>query len=113
MFIKKNQATTESFAKGIVQDYPMPNDDLGISYQEQSGRVPVKGWGINDVCHEIYYVISGTAEVYIDNEHKTIQEGDIVILLPGQKSYLIANQLKLLTITQPNWYAGQYRQIIK
>lgn len=111
MIIKKSQTTIESLGKGTIWDYPMPNDDIGISYQEHHGRVPERGWGSNTVCYEIYYIVRGNADVYIENEHDTLQEGDMVILLPGQKSYLVANHLRILTITKPNWYLEQYKEV--
>ena len=111
MIIKKQQTTVESFAKGSIWDYPIPDEQLGISYQEHNGRVPEKGWGMNTVCFEAYYIIGGTAEVCIDDEQDTIQAGDVVILKPGSKSYLIADHLRIVTITQPNWYKEQYKEI--
>ena len=111
MVIKKHQTTLESFAKGKISDYPMGDAPIGISFQEHDGRVPEKGWGINSICFEAYYVIAGSAQVFIDDENYTVEEGDVVILKPGNKSYLVAHHLKLLTITMPNWYQDQYQEV--
>ena len=113
MVIKKKSSNLEDFATGSVWDYPMEGAPVGISYQEHDGRVPEKGWGINTVCWEAFYVLDGNAEVYIDDEKDTIEKGDVVILKPDQKSYLVARKLKLLTITKPNWYKEQYQEVIK
>lgn len=111
MIIKKSQTKIEHFAKGIVFDYPMPNEKIGISYQEHNGRTPLKGWGINKVCYELYFIIGGRAEIFIDNEKEIVTKGDLVIIFPRQKSYIIANNLKLITITSPNWNQEQYLEI--
>jgi len=101
MVIKFSQTTKIPLAQGTVWDYPMPNEHLGISYQEHNGRVPQKGWGVNTACLEEYFIIDGKARVFIDNKEYEADKGDIIILEPGQKSYLIADHLKLLTITRP------------
>lgn len=49
MIIKKSKTSVENFSKGIIYDYPLPNEKIGISYQEYLSkvRVPKTGWGIN------------------------------------------------------------------
>lgn len=111
MIIKKSQTTIESFADGKVFDYPMPDEKIGISYQEHNGRAPLKGWGVNKTCYELYFIIEGKAEVFIDGEKGIVEKGDVVVIHPSQKSYLIADNLKLITITSPNWNKEQYKEI--
>ncbi|MBI2044237.1 AraC family ligand binding domain-containing protein [Candidatus Pacearchaeota archaeon] len=113
MIIKKEQANPEDWEESTILDYPMPNEKVGISSQEHQGRVPKKGWGVNTVCYEVMYVLGGTAEIYVDDEHYKVKEGDVIILQPKSKSYLIGNKLHLLTITQPNWYKEQYKEVAK
>ena len=50
MIIKKSKANVEKFGKGKIYDYPLPDEKIGVSYQEHNGRVPEKGWGINKIC---------------------------------------------------------------
>jgi len=111
MIIKKADTNIEHFAKGKIFDYPLPDGKIGISYQEHNGRVPNKGWGVNKVCYEIYFIVDGKASIFIDNEKAIIEKGDIVIIYPNQKSYIITNNLKLVTITSPNWYKKQYEEV--
>jgi len=111
MIIKKSQTITEYFAKGKVFDYPMPDERIGISYQEHNGRAPAKGWGVNQACYELYFIIDGHAEVFIDNKKEIVAKGDLVIIYPSQKSYMVANNLKLITITSPNWNKEQYKEV--
>ena len=110
MVIKKSQTKIEKFGPGLIRDYPLPDNKIGVSYQEHSGRVPEKGWGMNTKCLELYYVIEGEAEIFIDDGHEKVEVGDLIVINPNQKSYLVAKNLKLLTITSPNWYEGQYKE---
>lgn len=108
MKIQKNQSKKEKIAgEGFVWDYPVPSEEIGFSVQELNGRVPDKGKYKNKVCNEACYVIKGNGKVYIDDEEFGIKEGDIYFIKPSQKSYVIAKQMKILTITQPNWYKEQ------
>lgn len=108
MLIKKKQAKREKISKnGLVYDYPMPSKYLGIATQELNFRIPDKGWYKNKICDEICYVISGSAILFIDDKKFNIKQGDIFIIKPKQKSYLQADNLKILTITRPNWYKEQ------
>jgi hypothetical protein len=70
---------------------------------------PKKGVGKNDICTEYYYILEGSVEVWIDKIKFSALVGDIVVISPGCWSYLIAQSLKMLTITNPDWNAGQYK----
>ncbi|OGK29254.1 hypothetical protein A3D06_00835 [Candidatus Roizmanbacteria bacterium RIFCSPHIGHO2_02_FULL_40_9] len=108
MFIKKSQSTPiKTDNDSTIWDYPMPSEEQGISYQELNGRLPKKGWYKNIKCHEIFFIISGSATVTIEDETQDANEGDMVIIEPGQKHYGIYQQTKLITITTPNWYDEQ------
>ena len=51
--------------------------------------------------------MEGKGEFYIEDKQFEASEGDIVIIEVGRKSYVQAENLKMLTITQPNWYEDQ------
>ena len=113
MIIRKQQTTQEGISKNHqIWDYKLPNEKIGVSYQELNGRVPEKGWGINETCFEVYYVISGKAKANIDKNVYDIESGDLVVLEPHHKSYLEANNLQIITITNPNWLPEQYKEIL-
>jgi len=112
MFIKKSKAIIEPFANGKIFDYLLPDENIGISYQEYAnGRAPTKGWAVNKICYEIYFIVDGKAEVFLDNEHEYVEKGDLVIIKPKQKIYFIVDNLKMITITQPNFYYEQYEEV--
>lgn len=94
----------------IVYDYPLPIKNIGISYQELNGRIPQKGGSKNTICTECYYILEGNVEVWIDGVKLTAVSGDVVTIKPGCQSYLIAKDLKMITITSPDWYVEQHIQ---
>lgn len=114
MLIKKKQRTKEQFGNnGLVWDYPMPEDKIGIALQELDGRVPDSGWGRNNICYEVCYAISGTAEVFVGDRKYEVAEGDIFVIKPREKSYIIGHDLKILTVTSPNWYKEQCEILVE
>lgn len=109
MLIRKEDTVKEVDEPGVqVLDYRLPMNQIGLSYQELDARVPAKGAGVNEDCEERYYIIEGRATVWIDDQSYEAKAGDLVVIRPGQGSYLIAKNLKMLTVTSPDWYAGQH-----
>lgn len=107
MLIRANLQKIQASQYGWIWDYPMPSQDVGISYQEYNGKAPDRGWWRNKTCWESYFVVSGTATVYVDAEIHEVKNGDVIVVLPGQKTRLEARDLKIITITKPNWTADQ------
>lgn len=112
MFIRKTQTKKEQFGKnGLVWDYPMPDEKIGIAVQELNGRVPDSGWGRNNVCYEVCYVLKGTGDVFIEDKNFKVEEGDMFTINPKEKSYIVGRNLKILTATSPNWYKEQCEMV--
>lgn len=107
MVIKPNSQKIKSSAGGFIQDYVLPTEEVGISYQEYDGVAPDKGSWMNKVCWEAYYIIEGSAIIYTDGKQYDVEKGDVFIMLPGQKIRMNAYHLKIITITKPNWYPSQ------
>lgn len=107
MIIRKGETKKEGISNGIVWDYPMPSKETGLAVQELNGRVPEKGRFLNKICNEICFVIKGSCTLFLDEKKFDIYEGDVFIIKHGQKSHLIANKLKMLTITSPDWHPEQ------
>jgi len=89
-----------------IFDYPT-GDDLGFAYHELNGRAPEKGQTRNNVCDEQFYVISGTGTMVVDGESSEIAEGDLIIIDKGTAHYFTGKNLRIITITKPNWYEEQ------
>lgn len=112
MVIRKNQTTKIAATPGnIIWDYPMPSEDHGVSYQELDGPIPETGWYRNTVCHELFYIIEGTATMFIDDKKYEAGPGDVVILTPNQKHKGVYHQTKMITVTSPNWYEKQCERV--
>jgi len=43
---------------------------------------------VHTECYEIYYILSGSGEIIVDEEHSTIDEGQAVHILPNKKRQL-------------------------
>jgi mannose-6-phosphate isomerase-like protein (cupin superfamily) len=112
MIIKKENAKLEVDQPGArIFDYNLSPFQAGISYQELDGRVPESGAGRNAVCEELYYILDGSAEIWIDEVKYQAEPGDVVMIKPGSPSYLIADNLRILTITVPDWYEDQHENV--
>lgn len=112
MHIKSTKAKKIIVDEGVIFDYPMPNEELGISYQILHGRCPVKGRYLNTKVHEIYFIISGSATFFLGSKKFTIGKNDIIIVKPNTPHHLEnVKNLKFITITRPNWYPEQYKLI--
>ena len=114
MLVRKGERKKEVDTKEhVVYDYPLPSKDIGISEQELNGNVPKKGWWINKVCEEVCYVIGGSGKVFIDDENFEVNEGDLFLIKPNQKSRIEADNLRLVVISSPDWYAEQCENVKK
>ncbi len=112
MVIKKAQSIPEVSSRvAKIFDYPLVSDDVGFSYQELHGRIPESGVGKNNKCDEWYFVIEGRGEVTINGKSEVIEKGDLAVLTKKSKSFLIADNMKILTITKPNWREDQYEEL--
>lgn len=112
MIIRKARRSLEVNQTDIkIFDYPLELKNIGLSYQELNGRVPEKGAGKNTVCEECYYILEGTVQVVVDGQEFTGEPGDAIAIKPGSSSYLIAHNLKLVTVTSPDWYEDQFERI--
>ena len=57
---------------------------------------------------EIYYLLSGTGEMNIDDEHTPVREGQIILIPPGARQFIRntgSKNLVFLCIVTPRWQA--------
>lgn len=112
MLIKKSQAIKKQISEnGFVYEYQDANKNLGLAVSELNGRVPDEGTMKNKVCLEAYYVMSGSAKVFMNNEVFELSEGDIFYIEPNQEFYVEASNLKLVIPTSPAFYPEQWENI--
>jgi len=94
MLVKKEQRKEKKIAKqGTVWEYRLPSKAIGFALSELNGRVPDHGWMKNKACNEIYYVISGSGTLFIEDEKHDLKEGDVFLIEPGKKFYVLGKYL--------------------
>lgn len=113
MVIKFSDTAKISISDGTIWDYPMPEKDIGISYQKLTGRGPTKGCYLNQICHEIYFIISGAGTFHFRDKSYRVKKQDVVVVEPKTAHYIETNNLEYITITRPDWYEEQYEEIDK
>ncbi len=112
MLVKKEQRKEKQIAKeGTVWEYDLPSKIIGFALSKLNGRVPDSGWMRNKVCNEIYYVISGSGILFIEDKKYELKEGNVFLIEPGKKFYVIARNLQLVLPTAPAWYPEQWENI--
>ena len=113
MIIKKEERKEKQIAKNsFVWEYPLHNKNLGVALAKINGRFPDIGRTINRACQEIYYVIGGSGKIFIEDEEFELNEGDVFLIDPGKKYYVVGKKLVLLCPTSPEWFPEQ-QEIIK
>jgi mannose-6-phosphate isomerase-like protein (cupin superfamily) len=113
MLIRKSERKEKQLARdSFVWEYPLHNKNLGVATAKINGRFPESGRTVNKVCQEVYYVVSGSGKLFVENEEIDLGEGDIYQINSGKKYYVIGKNLVLVCPTHPEWYPEQ-QEIIK
>jgi len=112
MLIKKESRIKKQISsQGFVYEYNDGNNKIGMAVSELNGRVPDVGKMKNNLCYEAYYVISGKAKVFIENDSFELSEGDVFHIEPDVEFYVEADNLKLVVPTNPPFYPEQWENI--
>jgi len=91
-------------------EYPLGDKDINGAVIKLNGRYPEKGQVTNEVCKELVFVVEGTGRLVVGNDIQEIQQGDLALLLPGDK-YYFEGQLTMFMPCSPAWYPGQHKKI--
>jgi mannose-6-phosphate isomerase-like protein (cupin superfamily) len=59
----------------------------------------------------VFYVIEGSGEWVIEDEHFAVTATDVIVVHPGKKFYYTGN-LKQICVTAPAWEA-QYEELVR
>lgn len=90
-------------------EYPLGDKDINGAVIRLNGRYPEKGYVTNEVCKEMAYVIEGAGTLTVSQETHEIKQGDVMLLLPGEK-YYFEGQLTMFMPCSPAWYPEQHKQ---
>lgn len=113
MIVKKENRVKKQIAKdSSIWEYPIHNEKLGVALAKINGRFPDSGKTVNKVCQEIYYIISGSGKIFIEDKEFELNEEDVFLIDAGKRYYVIGENLILACSTSPDWYPEQ-QNIIK
>lgn len=88
----------------------MDNQDISGAVAEIHGRYPEKGFVRNEVFKELVYVLSGSGKIEVDGKEFQFSQGDVLLLLPGEKYYW-EGKLKIFMVTAPKFDPKQHKII--
>ena len=91
-------------------EYPMGDRDINGAVIKLNGRYPEKGYVTNEIYKELAYVIEGSGRLIAGNEIQEIEQGDLALLLPGEK-YYFEGRLTMFMPCSPAWYPEQHRRV--
>jgi mannose-6-phosphate isomerase-like protein (cupin superfamily) len=106
---RKNCSEFVAQDKAIVRELVSPRKSLIKNQSIAEVRIP-SGESVLEHFHkateEVYYILSGQGEMYLESEAETVGPGDAVIILPGQR-HKIANHCKedlvMLVVCSPGY----------
>jgi mannose-6-phosphate isomerase-like protein (cupin superfamily) len=95
--------------KAIVRELVSPRKSAIKNQSIAEVRIP-SGESVLEHFHEkteeVYYILSGQGQMYLEGETETVGSGDVIIILPGQR-HKIANHNKedlvMLVVCSPGY----------
>lgn len=94
----------------VVHEYAPMSEKIHGALVELNGRYPKQGRVVNEVCAELAYVIKGSGKLIIEDDEIEFEEGDQMLIDPGEKYYWIANATMFM-LCSPAWYPDQHRGV--
>lgn len=108
MLIRKSERDSKGDDIVSVYEYPFGNKDLDVAVAEINGLYPKEGFVINRDVDMIYYIISGDAEITVENKKYDVHEGDSLFIKKGNKYRINGKNLKAVLSSSPAWNPDQY-----
>jgi mannose-6-phosphate isomerase-like protein (cupin superfamily) len=112
-----NVISRQSFARKVVvsktmtaYEYPTQDPILNGAVVELTGRYPRKGRVVNEKVTELCFVLKGKGELIIEGEEIEFNEGDQLLIKPGQRYYWNAVATAYMSCT-PAWYPDQHKEV--
>ncbi len=111
MFLK-NTNDIPSFVAGdktILKEIVHPkNDPVNINYSIAHARVPVGGASLPHTLEssEVYYILEGEGQMFIEEEDQPVKKGDIFFVPPKAKQFIRntgTTELIFLCVVEPFW----------
>lgn len=108
--IHKNQAGIHKNNEAcIAAEYPI-NKEIDGAVIDINGRYPINNRCLNLKSRMLCYVIDGKGKIEIEGEEVNLNEGDLILIEPGEK-YFWQGNLKLFISSTPAWNLEQYKEV--
>jgi mannose-6-phosphate isomerase-like protein (cupin superfamily) len=95
----------------VFTEYPANFKNLSVGVSLINGKYPSEGFDVDTEIEQVWYVESGSGQIYLNNEVTNIVEGDMIVLSPGDKYWIQGDALKLVVSSSPPWFAQQHKHI--
>ena len=112
MLITKNAAhKKENGNTCTVWEYDFKKQEVGFSCAQINGRYPATGRVVNMACDLIYFVVSGSCVIHIENQVIELKQHDAFFLERNKEYFVVGDQAMLTLVESPRWTFGQVRQL--
>lgn len=105
---KQNAEEHRNGKNCIAREYPLGDKDINGAVVTITGRYPETGFAVNEVCKELIYIVRGKGIMGINGEEQSLQQGDLVLLLPSEK-YYFSGDMEMFVSCTPAWFAEQHK----
>lgn len=91
-----------------VTEYKIDKDNqIDCAIIALSGRYPLQGSVMNQICKEMAYVVNGSGKIVVEDKEILMTVGDVVLIEPGEKYYW-EGEMRLFVSCTPAWDPAQH-----
>ena len=101
----------ENGAACTIWEYDFNKQDLGFSRVQINGRYPATGKVANTACDLIYFVLSGSCTIHVDQTAIQLKQHDAFFLQRNKKYFVIGDQAMCTLVESPRWTVEQLRKV--
>lgn len=89
-------------------EYPLDDKDINGAVVTIHGRYPETGFATNTLCKELVYIMHGHGIIGVNGDKQKLRQGDLVLLLPGEK-YYFDGTMEMFVPCTPAWFPEQHK----
>lgn len=98
---------TDGLKKTVLEYNTGQLESVDVAYTQMDGTYPTKGWSANKTSTMLYYLLSGSAKIFLVNGTSYIIDKEDVFVLPPNTFYRICGKFEALMICSPAWKPEQ------
>lgn len=95
----------------VIYEYPLDSPKVSSTTAEITGRYPLAGWALNEVCDELAYVVSGSGKLLTPEQELNLKPGGSMLIEKGEKFAWQGDKLVVFIPCFPAWDPAQYKHI--